>query len=80
MWEAYIKKIINEGEGYDVDKSCIKLCKGNKYLGSAQDVKSSKALFIGLNFLMQVAKKGNAFLMYVLPTSKAESLCHDIPS
>jgi hypothetical protein len=47
---------------------------------SAQDVKSSKALFIGARVFMQVTKKGNAFFIYVLPTSKVELLCHDIPS
>lgn len=29
---------------------------------------------------MQVIKKGDAFLIYALPTSNVESLCHKIPS
>ncbi len=70
MWEAYIQKIISVGENYHLDESCIKLFEGNKYLGNTEDVKSSKALFVGTNAFMQATKKGNAFLIYVLPTSK----------
>ncbi len=74
------KNIINEGKDYHLDESCIKLSKGNKYLGGAQNVKSSKALFVGARTFMQVAQKGNEFLIYALPISKAKLLCHDIPS
>jgi hypothetical protein len=37
------KNIISEGEDYHLDNSCIKFSKCDKYLGNAQDVKSSKA-------------------------------------
>jgi hypothetical protein len=35
-------------------------------------VKSSKALFVGARTFMQVAKEGDPFLIYALPTSKVE--------
>jgi hypothetical protein len=47
-------------------------------LGSTQDVKSSKALFIRAKAFMQVAKKGKAF--HDLPTSNVELLRHEILS
>jgi hypothetical protein len=37
------KNIISEGEDYHMDNLCIKLFECDKYLWSAQDVKSSKA-------------------------------------
>jgi hypothetical protein len=74
------KNIINEGEDYHLDKSCIKFSKCNKCLGSTQDVKNSKVLFVGTRTFMQVAKKGKTFLIYVLPTSNVESPHHEIPS
>jgi hypothetical protein len=40
----------------------------DKYLGSAQDVNNSKALFVGAKAFMHATKKGNAFFIYVLPT------------
>jgi hypothetical protein len=42
--------------------------------------KSCKSLFIGAKNFMHVAKKGDEFLIYVLPTSNVESPCHEIPS
>jgi hypothetical protein len=58
------KNIINEGKNYHLDKSCTKFFKCDKYLGSAQDVKSLKALFVVTRAFMQAAKKGDAFLIY----------------
>jgi hypothetical protein len=69
------KNIINEGKNYHLDKSCTKC---DKYLGSAQDVKSLKSLFIGTIVFMQVAKKRNAFLIYALPASNVELSHHEI--
>jgi hypothetical protein len=57
-----------EGENYHVDESCTKFFECDKYLGSAQDVNSSKALFVGVRAFMHVANKGNAFLIFALPT------------
>jgi hypothetical protein len=37
------KNIISEGEDYHLDNLCVKFSKCDKYLGNAQDVKSSKA-------------------------------------
>jgi hypothetical protein len=42
--------------------------------------RAQKLLFIGAKAFMQVAKKGDAFLIYVLPTSEVESPRHEIPS
>jgi hypothetical protein len=69
-----------EGKDYHLDESCTKLFECDKYLGSAQDVNRSKALFVGVRAFMHVAKKGNAFLIYVLPTLDVVSPCHEIPS
>jgi hypothetical protein len=71
------KNIISE---MYLDESCIKLSECDKYLGSAQDVKNSKALFIGARFFMQSIKKGDAFLIYVFPISNVELHLHEIPS
>jgi len=49
-------------------------------LGNAQDVKNSKALFVGIRFFMQTTKKGNAFLIYVLPTLDIKYFHHETPS
>ncbi len=46
------KNIMNEGKNYHLDKSCTKLFECDKYLGSAQDVKSLKALFLGTRAFM----------------------------
>jgi hypothetical protein len=80
LWKDCIQKINIEGENYHLDESCIELSECNKYLGSTQDVKSSKTLFIGTRAFMQTAKKGNAFFIFVLPILDIESLHHEIPS
>jgi hypothetical protein len=49
-------------------------------LGNAQDVKNSKALFVRIRFFMQTTKKGNTFLIYVLPTLDIKSFHHETPS
>jgi hypothetical protein len=49
-------------------------------LENAQDVKNSKALFVGARSFMQIAKKKDAFLIYVLPTSDIKLFRHEIPS
>ncbi len=36
------KNIISEGEDYHLDNSCFKVSECDKYLGNAQDVKSSR--------------------------------------
>jgi hypothetical protein len=74
------KNIISEGKDYHLDKSCTKSFECNKCLGSTQDVKSSKVLFVGTRAFVQVAKKGKTFLIYVLPTSDVEPPRHEIPS
>jgi hypothetical protein len=74
------KNIINENKDYHLNELCIKFFECDQYLGNAQDVKNSKVLFIGTRSFMQIAKKGNAFLIYVFPTSDIKLLCHEIPS
>jgi hypothetical protein len=74
------KTIINEGKDYHLDESCTKFFGCNKCLGTTQNVKSSKVLFIGPKAFMQATKKGKAFMIYVFPTSNVESLYHVIPS
>ncbi len=49
-------------------------------MGNAQDVKSSKALFVKIKAFMQATKKGNAFLIYDFPTLDVESFHHEISS
>jgi hypothetical protein len=72
------KNIINEGKNYHLDKSCTKFFECDKYLGSAQDVKILKALFIVARAFMQAAKKGDAFLIYALLASDVELPHHEI--
>jgi len=54
------KNITSKGKDYHLDELCIKFLECEKYLGSAQDVKSSKALFVGTKTFVQAAKKKNA--------------------
>jgi len=61
------KNITSKGKDYHLDELCIKFLECEKYLGSAQDVKSLKALFVGTKAFVQAAKKRNAFLIYVFP-------------
>lgn len=71
------KNIVNESKNYHLDKSCTKFSECDKYLRSAQDVKSLKALFVGARAFMQAAKKKDAFLIYVLPASDVELFHHE---
>jgi hypothetical protein len=68
------KNIINENEDCHLVELCTKFSKCDQYLGNAQDVKNSKALFVGTRSCMQTAKKGDAFLIYVPPTSDIKLL------
>jgi hypothetical protein len=74
------KNIISASQNYHLDDSCIKFFKCSKHLGSTQDVKSSKTLFIRAKDFMQATKKGKAFLIYDLLTSNVKSPHHEIPS
>ncbi len=74
------KNIISESKYYHLDNSSTKFSKCDKYLGNAQDVKSSKALFVETRTFMQAAKKGDTFSIYDFPTLDVESLPHEIPS
>jgi hypothetical protein len=51
------KNTINEGEGYRLDKACTKLFECDKYLGSAQGVKSSKLCLFEQNLSCKLLKK-----------------------
>ncbi len=56
-------------------------CMSNlKYLVGAQKSKFSKPLFMGMRAFMHVAKKGDAFLIYVLLATNARSQQHEISS
>jgi len=56
-------------------------CMSNlKYLVGAQKSKFSKQLFMGVREFMHVAKKGDAFLIYVLLATNARSQQHEISS
>jgi hypothetical protein len=56
-------------------------CKPNlKNLASAQKSKFSKPLFMGPRAFIHVAKKGDAFCIYALPTIDASPQQHEIPS
>jgi hypothetical protein len=52
----------------------------NKDIGGTQKPKCWKSLFIGAKAFMHVIKKGDAFLIYVLPMLDAKSSHHEIPS
>jgi hypothetical protein len=44
-----------------------------------QKLKLSKILFVGTKAFMQIIKKGNTFLIYVLLTQNYKVKQHDIP-
>ncbi len=63
------------------DESNGAKCLSNlKYLVGAQKSKFSKPLFMGVRAFMHVAKKGDAFLIYVLLATNVRSQQHEISS
>jgi hypothetical protein len=58
----------------------VKCMPNLKTLASAQISKFSKSLFMKAKAFMHVAKKGDAFFVYALPTTNAKPQKHEIPS
>ncbi len=61
------------------EDGCMQDLQQKKYIDGTRKPKCCKSLFVRPKAFMHATKKGEAFLIYVIPMSNVESLHHDIP-
>ncbi len=68
---------VNENKHGD---ECMQILKQKKNLGKIKRPKCPKHLFVEAKAFMHATKKGDVFLIYVIPSLNVDPHPHDIPS